>query len=418
VVILAGPQFGLTSVWAARLDLLTLPVFVLGLVLVTFGADVARAQRAALLFLVLAWPLPYAEVLFHILGPFSDATVASVKWLLHVVHVASPTHAPGGATFLTHGRHATTIDVAATCSGISSFFGFLLLGGASCALLAGSALRRALWVCTGLALSWCFNLVRIIAILGAAAQWGRHIALGVIHPYAGILLFTATTVLMATATRFYGLRWRDLSVASDRDPPQRAGGRRRPALPLGVVLVLVLATAAGWIADGRLRRYDPTSFANLRSVASSAAPALDGYTLAQLPDVTWGKPYFGDSSTWSRYRAVDDADHGPNFTLETITTPDLDALSSYGVDAYFRGFRVRSVQPELLAPGVRGELVSPFGRPPVVVWVRRVPQGGGRAYQEVFLAGAGGAAQGAGAVIAAARSAAAAGLVAVPEALK
>ena len=52
----------LAMFWVWRIDLLTLPFFVVGAVAVIFGVRVLWRQKVAVGFLLLAWPYPYTTV--------------------------------------------------------------------------------------------------------------------------------------------------------------------------------------------------------------------------------------------------------------------------------------------------------------------------------------------------------------------
>ena len=62
--------------WVWRLDLLTLPVFVAGVVCLLFGTRAVWHQKAPILFLLLAWPQPYVWIIEHAL----DGALSSTLW--------------------------------------------------------------------------------------------------------------------------------------------------------------------------------------------------------------------------------------------------------------------------------------------------------------------------------------------------
>jgi exosortase len=399
VAILVAPSVGLSVAWPARLDLVALPMFVAGMVIVLFGSAVARAQRFALWFLLLAWPLPFMVVLFHLLPPFSSATVATTKGLLHVVHVARPSSVAGGSTFVV-GAHALAISVAATCSGISSFFGFLLLATAAMVLLCGPRSRKLLWIAVGLSLTWAVNLGRILLIFAVAGRWGEHVALDEVHPYAGIVLFTMVTAAMTVLAPKFGLTWSALAnpggeAGESSGGPAGAAGATvatvgaRPSAglrPLGVTAIVVVALIAA-VADGRLPRVDP-----LRHIAGTPSPvqtqttpAVPGWSAVRGRDVLWAAPYFGETSGWSRWSLTAQSRPGARVTVDEIDSPDKTALGAYGEAAYFDGYSVLSARPFRLLPGVEGAILrTPEGHE-TVVWARPAAHGSHRMVEEVFV---------------------------------
>jgi exosortase/archaeosortase family protein len=394
LVVLAGPRWGLTVVWPARLDLVALPIFVTGLTILLFGSGAVRARRFALLFLLLGWPLPYMFVLFHLLPAFSHLTVEAVRGTLHVIRVARPSGTPGSATFVVGGRQAQPISVAATCSGISSFFGWLLLAGAATVVLVGPRWRKAAWIATGLALTWVLNLARILVIFAVADAWGKHVALDEVHPYAGIVLFTLNTAVLSVLAPRMGLRWSD--VLSGKGGPQEQAAdaallveRRRPhqgLVPLAAGIA-VLAVTIAFMSDGRLPRLDPTRSVARPSqlVAPGTAPRLTGWTVTGQPDVGWAAPYFGDTSSWVRFRLARSLVPGEQVEVDQIYSTSRPALAQYGLAAFSRGFNTASAHTVRLARGLTGvEFVSFSGRP-TVVWTRQVGGSTNRGFEEVFV---------------------------------
>jgi exosortase/archaeosortase family protein len=398
--LVAGPFLGLTVVWPARLDLVALPLFVTGATVALFGLPVARAQRLALAFLLLGWTLPYMIVLFRVLPPFSDLTLGAIRQIIHVLRVARPSNVGGGTDFLVGARHGLRISVAATCSGISSFFGFLLLGGAATVLLAGPRRRKAIWVALGLALCWVVNLARILGIFAIAGTWGEHVALDDIHPYAGIVLFTLTTAVVAAMAPRLGLRWREpLFSPTDKPTADPPGPREASTAPPNVVTVsrssgvpaaaAIVAAAALLVAvaDARLARFDPTrSVARTRgATAAGETPTLTGWSVITKPGPLWASPYFGETSGWARFVAIRGDDPDAVVSIDLIDSSQLEALASYGVNAYYGGFRVASAHPIRIAPGVEGVELRSFAGWPTVAWTRRVGVGHQDTFEEVFV---------------------------------
>ena len=95
--------------WVNRVDLLSLPIFVAGVVTLLFGTRVLWRQRAAVLYLFLAWPWPYTAILLGTLGGFTDITVSGLKQVLKVMPVAQtlPGVANQGIFVVSHhGQHS------------------------------------------------------------------------------------------------------------------------------------------------------------------------------------------------------------------------------------------------------------------------------------------------------------------------
>ena len=77
-LLVVGPVFWSKYFWAMRLDLLALPLFVAGGILLLFGARAIVPFWFPVLSLFLAWPLPYLALLERALGGFTHATASVV----------------------------------------------------------------------------------------------------------------------------------------------------------------------------------------------------------------------------------------------------------------------------------------------------------------------------------------------------
>ncbi len=73
VVVAVGPVIWSKYFWAMRLDLLTLPLFASATIVLLFGLRALVPLAFPLVYLLLAWPLPYLAVLEHLLGVFTES---------------------------------------------------------------------------------------------------------------------------------------------------------------------------------------------------------------------------------------------------------------------------------------------------------------------------------------------------------
>src|ERR1700686_462878 len=89
LLLLFAPAAVPSVYWLHRVDLLSLPIFVAAAISLAFGMRALVRIRAAVAFLLLAWPWPYIVFLDHELNWFTDTTAAAVKAMLHFIPVAS-----------------------------------------------------------------------------------------------------------------------------------------------------------------------------------------------------------------------------------------------------------------------------------------------------------------------------------------
>ena len=371
--------------WLWRLDLLALPLFASGAIVLLFGVRTLWRLRLPVAFLFLAWPMPYTTVILHQIELFTNTTLVGVKAGLHLMPgVAKPLGGGDGSLFqIQHGAHGFPVGVASACSGVNGLVGYALVGGAFLFEVTGRWWRRALWLSVGLALVWVLNVARILGIFVAGHLWGEGFAIDALHPVLGLILFNVGVIVMLCLLGRFGLSL-DGPVAAERRaldetgagvPP--AGGGPRSPVPvrppvvartrLAVSLVLVMGLFCG-LANADLRSYDLV--ANLDGTPRLMAyQDLQGHPLGwrarKIADFGWGRQFFGKESQWSRYDLAWDGLTKTSFhtrthvTVDVVSTTDATRFQTYGIEAcyQFHGYDLRSQRTVDLG-GVTAKVLS------------------------------------------------------------
>ncbi|HYA67959.1 MAG TPA: exosortase/archaeosortase family protein, partial [Acidimicrobiales bacterium] len=392
--------------WVNRIDLVLLPIYVAGATIVLFGVRTAWRQRVALAYLLLAWPWLYTSILLGTLGGFTALTLRGLHGALDVVHVATPVGgaANAGVFEVAYRGHEFPVSVVTACSGVDGMVGFLLIGAALAAVVGGSALRKTLWLATGLVLLWVANLARLLLIFWVGSISGEHVALGYLHPVAGLVVFCLGVGLMTALLRPFGLRALPMHSppppawpgASSPDPISTAA----PGVFVAAALVLVAALVLS-VSDGRLRVYNPVASAagEPRIGSFLADPAVPpGWTSVYQTEYLSNKALFGEDSRWFRYLYVQ-TDPGLTslhstlaVTADVIDAGSLGGFNAYGVTACysFHGYNLRDVADVGLGDGIVGQALSYWGGTSdqdwsIVYWIWPVQTGGGTRYERVIL---------------------------------
>jgi exosortase/archaeosortase family protein len=390
--------------WVWRIDLLTLPFFVAGAVAVIFGVRVLWRQKVAVAFLLLAWTYPYTSVLLGILNGFTSATLAAMTKILTVVHVATPQ--PGNNAIFTviHDGHPFNLSVISACSGVSSVVGFLLVGAAFASIIRGPLVRKILWLLGGMLLLWVLNLGRLVLVFWAGQQYGEHFAIGVLHPYIGLVLFALGVTAMILCARPLGLRIgienRSGEVGASQPPDKPQKNKRNLPVPkvfLAVSLVLVFAILVG-ISNVGLQTY------NLVADVSGSPKVISfiddpvtpvGWTSRYEATFSWAAPLFGENSIWNRYELYPsiggDLHARTDVVADVIDTPDLESFAAFGVEQcyQFHGYSLSNVTQVSLTGGITGQALSytsqQFGSWSIVYWILPVKRDGSTVYERVVL---------------------------------
>ncbi len=354
-----------TEFWVWRIDLLSLPFFIAGVVALLFGVRTLWRIRTGVLFMFLAWPWPYNQVLDRWLGRFTLVTISGIKTALGPMPLAKPLPGGDGSLFsITHGTQSITMSVASACSGANGVVGFFIVGLAFVLVVEGSRVRKTLWLGMGAILVWILNIARILIIFGAARAWGERVALDGFHPVIGLVVFNLAIVAMLVMMKPFGLRLRNAGTPR----AQRTTAPNRPKARVAFGSVIVIALALG-VLNSDLSKSDPVA-SSLGSprLASFAVTreTPNGWNLAENQRIDWAKRFFGSDSTWVRYVFTDS--QGDANTIKStlpifadiIETSSRDALTAYGIEACykFHGYRVSKQHSIDLGNGIVGGTLS------------------------------------------------------------
>jgi exosortase/archaeosortase family protein len=383
--------------WFYRVDLLSLPLFVAGAVALLFGASTLWRIRYAIGFLLLAWPAPYNYALAHGTGAFSQLTLGALRGLMRVIPVAHPVAGGDGSVFsVSHAGTAFSLSVASACTGVDSFVGFLLVGLAVMTVVDGPRAGRVLWIAAGMALSYAFNLIRLVLIFWAGRSFGEKVALDGLHPFLGLVLFCVAVAVMVSTLRLFRLDVRPAAPRSAR-PVDAPRPRWRIQAGLGAAALAVGAvTAVIAVADGGFGRYGPVA-SNLgapRLASFADQPTVpSGWSVAPVAHYPWASEYFGSGAQWTRYQFSPTSAAAPSTVLaDVIDTSDLQSFTTYDVIACYdyHGYGLSREARVALGDGVVAteltfSVPSLAGRWNALYWVWPVRAGAGVRYERIVL---------------------------------
>jgi exosortase/archaeosortase family protein len=359
-----------TMFWVWRVDLLALPLFVAGAIAVLFGVRTLWRLRFPIIFLLFAWPLPYTKLLMAQLQNFTNATLAGVNTVLGMVNIATQAPSGDGSLFnIVHAGKTFQVSVASACSGVNGLVGYTLVTAAFLSIVKGRWFRKLAWLVTGLVAIWVLNVFRILLIFWVGKQYGEAVAIDALHPYLGLVTFSLGVLLMLLVMRRFGLEVNlpaprprraraavvagvDTTGAPDPEPPVKPPRSPVPKTRFAVTLVVAFGLLSG-VANASLRSFDLVS-------DSLGAPRLEsflvhpdhpmGWTVRQIAQYDWAKPFFGDNSKWLRYQFAYDGRSPTQFKTtatviaDVIDTDDLSTFSAYGIEACynFHGYDLKS----------------------------------------------------------------------------
>jgi len=368
------PSATSSTFWLQRVDLLTLPIFVSGLIALLFGVRRVWALKGPIAFLLLAWPIPFTLLLGGTLDQFTEVTARLVGVITQVLPVAHASQADPTMFIIGSGRQAFAVSIGSACAGMNSFVGFLLIGTAMLYAVRGALVRRVVWLALGLAIVFGLNVIRIIAILATGATLGEQAALEILHPVAGLIAFNVGVLLMIALVPRFGLRFigasdRPASQPSPSDSPVR---RVRPALLVAGVVAVALA-----VTDFGFARYEAISsgLADARLTSFDVRQAhVPNWRISFVGKFLQGTQYFGPTSDWQRvlYVATPAAalQSSRNVYVDAITTDDAGTFAAYGLEACytFHGYQIASIVTTDIGAGVQAQIIDYINPKNNVAW--------------------------------------------------
>ena len=250
-----------------RIDLLSLPFFVAGMISIIFGLRALWRVRLGVLFLFLAWPFPYIAGQLQAL---TNLTLGLIHHVLQVAPLAQPLASSDGSLFSVPARgSAFVVSIGAASSGLNNMVGFLLVAVAFAALVRGRLLAKMAWLVCGLLLVWTLDLARILIAFAAGPTFGERFALGVLHPVMALLVFSLGLLGIIGLLPFFKLRLEALSRGGARPAP-----RHRPAVKRARVALTIVGAAALVTAVAGIRPHSISSFSPRTSAAPSGIPRV------------------------------------------------------------------------------------------------------------------------------------------------
>ena len=186
--------------------MITLPVFVVGLILTLFNLQTLRQLLFPIAFLVFLIPPP-TEILYIIGSGLSTLSTEISYRIVQTIGIPSIISSEYGNPAIIITRPGGTqipfiVDIA--CSGIYSLLGFLVF-----VLLIVYIVRDKIWkkialTITGMIIIYAFNVTRITTILIIGYNYGENLALQIFHLLGSwVLTFMGTLLLLVIAEKIF-----------------------------------------------------------------------------------------------------------------------------------------------------------------------------------------------------------------------
>ena len=186
--------------------MLTLPIFVAGLLLILFNPQTLRQLAFPIAFLVFLVPPP-SEILYGIGATLSVVSSEVSNAIVNALGIQSNIISEYGNPTIIITRPDGTpshFTVGIACSGIYSLIGFIIFAAFIAYIIRDKPWKKLTLLFLGVPIIYLLNIIRITIILLIGYQFGEETALQTFHILGGwILIFIGTLLLLTISEKIF-----------------------------------------------------------------------------------------------------------------------------------------------------------------------------------------------------------------------
>lgn len=190
-------------IWVVRFfSGLSLIITISGIILYIFGWEFFNKIRFPILFLLLAIPVPFLDIVTPPVQALSAVTSSNLANLIGI-----PVQRSGYILNTQSG----SFEVALECSGLKSVISLLTISILYAFILEGGLLMKFTIALSSIPLALFGNILRIISVLAIANMYGKDAALNYFHDFSSLLLFSIALIGLFLVGRCFGrLRFKNI----------------------------------------------------------------------------------------------------------------------------------------------------------------------------------------------------------------
>jgi exosortase len=189
--------YGSYTFYPLEYHLLSLPIFVAGVVLILFNLKTLKILFFPILFLLFLVPLPN-EIMYTLGGALANFNTQVSYTLLKIFGFPVTLYTSYGAPTINLGDVPFTIDL--PCSGIYTLIAFLMFAAFLAFIVSAPIRKKVIIFVFGFFIFEILNVLRITIIISAAAFFGKEIAMQIFHTATGIILIFVGMLLTLFAS--------------------------------------------------------------------------------------------------------------------------------------------------------------------------------------------------------------------------
>lgn len=181
---------------------LSLVITIFGIILYMYGWKFANKVKFPILFLLLAVPLPFIDVVTPPIQSFSAVAASNLANMF-----GTPTSIDG----LVLKTQAGSFEVALECSGMKSIISLLTLSVVYAFMLEGGSLMKSTVILSAVPLAIMGNILRIVLTLIVANTYGKDSTMTYFHDFSDVILFGIVVFgLLSIANMFGKLKFKEI----------------------------------------------------------------------------------------------------------------------------------------------------------------------------------------------------------------
>jgi exosortase len=201
--------YGSYTFYPLEYHLLSLPIFVAGVMLILFNFNTLRALLLPILFLFFIVPLP-SEVMYTLGGALANFNTQASYAILKAFGFPVSLSTSYGAPTINLGTSTEPISfsVDLPCSGIYTLIAFAMFATFLAIIVSGPFWKKVAIFLLGFPVFEVLNILRITAIISAAVFFGEEIAMSLFHTVAGLfLVFIGMMLTLWMAEKFLKIKF-------------------------------------------------------------------------------------------------------------------------------------------------------------------------------------------------------------------
>lgn len=175
---------------------ISLIIIILGTILYLFGYEYTEKIKFPILFLLLAIPVPFVDLVAPPAQTISAVASAEFANLIGI-----PVQRDG---LILNTPLGGSFEVALECSGIRSVISLLALSIIYAYILDNRITNKLIIVFSSIPLAMTGNIIRIVSVLGVAQEYGRDAATNYFHDFSSITVFSIALIGLFIVGRLFG----------------------------------------------------------------------------------------------------------------------------------------------------------------------------------------------------------------------